>query len=54
MTESKKHIKKGQEDAKKCDKDFLISGRKKTNMPQNQEFCILKNIMQQSIEFGVA
>ena len=53
MTESKKHIKKGPKDAKNCDKDFLISPRKKTNMPQNQKFCILKNITRWEIELGV-
>ena len=54
MTESKKQIKKGQENAKKCDKNFLISARKKPNKPQNQKFCILKNIMRREVEFGVA
>ena len=54
IAESKKQIKKGQQNAKKFDKNFLVSVRKKPNKPQNQKFCILKNIMQQEIEFGVA
>ena len=54
MAESKKQIKKGQENAKKFDKNFFISVRKKPNKPQNQKFCILKNIMRQETEFGVA
>ena len=52
MAESKKQIKKGQENAKKFDKNFLISVRKKPSRPQNQKFCILKNITRQEIEFG--
>ena len=34
MTESKEQIKKGQENAKKFDKNFLIPARKKPNKPQ--------------------
>ena len=53
MAESKKQIKKGQENAKKFDKNFLISVRKKPNKPQIKKFCILKNITRREIEFGV-
>ena len=45
--------KRRQENAKKCDKNFLISARKKPSRPQNQKLCILKNITWQEIEFGV-
>ena len=53
MAESKKQIKKGQENAKEFDKNFLISVRKKPNKPQIKKFCILKNITRREIEFGV-
>ena len=53
MAESKKQIKKGQENAKKFDKNFLISVRKKPNKPQIKKICILKNITRWEIEFGV-
>ena len=49
----KNRPKRRQENAKKCDKNFLISARKKPSRPQNQKFCILKNITRQEIEFGV-
>ena len=42
-----------QKNAKMCDKNFLISARKKPSRPQNQKFCILKNITRLEIEFGV-
>ena len=45
--------KRRQENAKKCDKNFLISARKKPSRPQKQKFCILKNITRLEIEFGV-
>ena len=50
----KNRPKRRQENAKKCDKNFLISARKKPSRPQNQKFCILKNITRQVIEFGMA
>ena len=47
----KNRPKRRQENAKKCDKNFLISARKKPSRPQNQKFCILKNITRQEIVF---